>query len=417
MKKSKLLLSLAMMCLSIVVLCFGVLAATSVTYSISGTISYTVTDVFVKINTSVFGVKAQQDKATVIANVKTLETKALDSIADSTYTLTQTMVEYDSSSATGETVTHTAQTSESKGVEIVYGGDNGYYTYYIVINIQNLSTSKNVYAKVTDTTTADLNSIKTTNEYQNAITSNETKNIVIAYSIKDKTQGIDSTTAQFNYSLLVNYRDTDYTNEMELIKDTEDGGYYVILGKRVDLSTMTATDVNMKWELISLDGETKYTYTNGNDNLETRYLSGAIFLMENSFVKGNFANSSSETKNVYIGSNVQKNIVNCEIYPTIIGLSGGMPSCIKKYYDTSELNGKVEGDRFWLLSKTQVETFFDTQAETSLKDDSNTEVAWWTRTAYPNSTDKVYISGNTDHLGYSTIYMSDIYVRAAFQLV
>ena len=54
MKKSKLLLSLAMMCLSIAVLCFGVLAAQSVNYTISGTISYEVNDAFVEMKTSVW---------------------------------------------------------------------------------------------------------------------------------------------------------------------------------------------------------------------------------------------------------------------------------------------------------------------------------------------------------------------------
>lgn len=54
MKKSKLILSLAMMCLSIAVLCFGVLAAQSVNYTISGTISYEVNDAFVEMKTSVW---------------------------------------------------------------------------------------------------------------------------------------------------------------------------------------------------------------------------------------------------------------------------------------------------------------------------------------------------------------------------
>ena len=54
MKKFKLLASIASMCLAIAVLCFGVFAASSVTYTISGTITYDVSDVFVNVKTSVY---------------------------------------------------------------------------------------------------------------------------------------------------------------------------------------------------------------------------------------------------------------------------------------------------------------------------------------------------------------------------
>ena len=54
MKKLKLVMSIATMCLAIAVLCFGVLAATSVTYTIQGTISYDVEDVYVDVNTTVY---------------------------------------------------------------------------------------------------------------------------------------------------------------------------------------------------------------------------------------------------------------------------------------------------------------------------------------------------------------------------
>lgn len=59
MKKFKLLASIASMCLAIAVLCFGVFAASSVTYTISGTITYDVSDVFVNVTTAVYSYEGQ----------------------------------------------------------------------------------------------------------------------------------------------------------------------------------------------------------------------------------------------------------------------------------------------------------------------------------------------------------------------
>lgn len=49
MKKFKLFASIASMCMALAVLCFGVYSAQNVTYTIGGSISYEVTDVFVEI--------------------------------------------------------------------------------------------------------------------------------------------------------------------------------------------------------------------------------------------------------------------------------------------------------------------------------------------------------------------------------
>ena len=46
MKKFKLTMTVATMCLALAVLCFGVFSATNITYTIGGSISYEVNDVF-----------------------------------------------------------------------------------------------------------------------------------------------------------------------------------------------------------------------------------------------------------------------------------------------------------------------------------------------------------------------------------
>ena len=49
-RKSKLFFSLVSLCFSIAVLCFGVYSALSVSYSISGSVSYEINDVFVELD-------------------------------------------------------------------------------------------------------------------------------------------------------------------------------------------------------------------------------------------------------------------------------------------------------------------------------------------------------------------------------
>ncbi len=409
MKKGKLLLSLAMMCLSVAVLCFGVLAANSVTYSISGTISYEVSDVFVKINTRVYGVVDQQDKATVITNVKALETTALSSINTSTYKLTQTMVEYDSTNASGTTATHTAQTSDSKGVEIVYGT---YYTYYIVINIQNLSSSKTVDAIITDNTTEEINSIKTTNLYQNNIASTETKNIVIAYSIKDKTSSVNS--AAISYSLKVSYEDTDYTDPITITNDTTNSYYYLTLGK----TASTETTPNIRWRLVSLDGVNKYTY-NSTDNFEARYLSDAVFLQQT--VSGGTVVFDAGGDNNYYNSDIRTNVKTLSNWNltdsdvstliskrNITGIEEWDVDGTYKYKDTTN-------DYFWLLSEDEVEIFLVTSTEEKKwKPEGSTAAGFWLRT--PTSSGVLAVDSMGGFTDAPSNFSGFYYVRAAFQL-
>ncbi len=333
MKKGKLILSLSLISLAIAILCFGVLSAVTVNYNISGNITYSIQDVFVKINTRVYKIAEQQDKATVIVNVKELETTPLTSISTSKYTLSQTMVEYDSTNADTETVTHTAKDSSGNAIQIAYGD---YYTYYIVINIQNLTSARSdVCAYLTDNTTGDTNSVKTTNLYQNNIASTETKNIVIAYSIKDKTSEVSN--VAIDYSLKVSYETTGYTNQVEINNDTTNKEYYITLG--------TYNKSAVKWKLISLDGLNEYEYTDGSDALEGRYLSGAIFFTGNILYGYGYKVDESVSGLTYEKSTLRKTLSN----PTTWGLTE-FPSYLKAYVDTTEELAQVNGDKVWALS-------------------------------------------------------------------
>lgn len=166
MKKSRLFLSFAMFCLSIAVLCFGVFAATSVDYTISGNISYTITDVFAKINTSIYKVEGQTSADTLATNVTTLSQTALADITNdtaTTYELHSSLDEFNS----------TSTTDNGKRENISLTLDSTYMTYYIVINIENLA-DVTINATLTDSTTY-TNLVTASNLTQSKIAQNEKK--------------------------------------------------------------------------------------------------------------------------------------------------------------------------------------------------------------------------------------------------
>ena len=198
------------MCLTLAILCFGVFAATSVTYTISGTVSYQIVDVFAKINAYVFKVTDQTSSADMKKNIDTLATMLPENIQNSatasnsnlSYVFDQKLDEFD-------TTVDLEKTNVSQELDITLGQganleDIGYYTYYIVINIENLA-DRAVNAMLSDKTKY-TNLISSSNYIQNNITKDASKNLVVAFSIKDKTQSIEE--AEINYSIEVSY--TEY---------------------------------------------------------------------------------------------------------------------------------------------------------------------------------------------------------------
>lgn len=195
MKKLKLLMSVSLLCLSIAILCVGVFAITNVTYQIGGSISYEVEDVYCKITTKVYKAEVQRTAEQLQEDVNSLSATSLDKI---TYTLSQDMGAYDSYLKQG--------TAGATGININFGKEtssgNYYYTYYIVVNIENLSSATNMYAMLeSNTNFAGQNVIEVTKLYQDNLERLDVKrNIVIALSIKDIKQ---QTTLDFSYDISV----------------------------------------------------------------------------------------------------------------------------------------------------------------------------------------------------------------------
>ena len=208
MKKFKLAISIATMCLALMVLCFGVYSATNVTYNIGGSISYEVTDVFVEISTKVYSVAGQTTESDLSTNVNDLASKTFTELdaQDSGYTLKQTLQTFTTDGTTQDNKIFDAKdsTDESKGVEINF---NNAYTYYVVVNIKNLSPSKNVFAYISNAITLgeDANTIFVTNNNQDNIAQGETKNIVLGFSLENKMQSI-ANGVTFSCPIKVDYK-------------------------------------------------------------------------------------------------------------------------------------------------------------------------------------------------------------------
>ena len=277
MKKLKLFLSICAICLSISVFCLGVYAAQTVTYTIGGTVSYTVKDAFVKINTKVYKVSGKQTTDTMQTNIDTLVSTAFSSIDTTTYILdnSNTIAEYDTTS--GDTA--------SREVNITI--DNTYMTYYIVINIENLS-SRNVCAKLTDGTT--YTNLNTAGKYiQNDIAKDTTRNLVVAFSLNDNKT---STTVTINYSVEVGYNEYIIMafGNVALKNDKTNKYYYVELGQ-----VSSSDTTKLKWRLVSLDGTSAYTYSSTTPTVG----SGSVFVQETALTNNSVAWSSSSSNTNY----------------------------------------------------------------------------------------------------------------------
>ena len=85
MRKFKLFATISTICLALAVFCFGVFSATQVTYTIGGSISYEVTDVFANVKTRVY-TSNFNDKNNLSSTVNTIaQTGDVSNITDTNY--------------------------------------------------------------------------------------------------------------------------------------------------------------------------------------------------------------------------------------------------------------------------------------------------------------------------------------------
>ena len=240
MKKVKLFLSLCMMCLSVAVLCMGILAANSATYNITGNMSYNMIDGVALVNTRVYkvaGTTSASDLSTACTNLSSKSFEEIERDTSTYYILSQKLDSQPLINTSSSTYS-----SKTTSVDIVYGAvDSGveYYTYYVVIEIKNVSTNTDyvltAYLSALGTSTIS-NIASNANGSSNAveIESGAYSNIVIGLSYT----GTTTTAETFNYTLNVSYE--------EMVLELVD--FYLELGQ------VSPTDkTKLKWKLVYLD--------------------------------------------------------------------------------------------------------------------------------------------------------------------
>lgn len=198
MKKFKLLASIASMCLAIAVLCFGVFAASSVTYTISGTITYDVSDVFVNVKTSVYsfadalGSTDLQKYADGIKAKGAQETNQTVSIsgADKTFKYTNQTGSY-TNGGSGTGIISGKGDLTTSGLNLAYS--NTGYSYFIVITVTNLASKALKVTPSAETWGESVNSVHYVSATNSTgIAKGDKDNFVIAMSIVDKKVAINT---------------------------------------------------------------------------------------------------------------------------------------------------------------------------------------------------------------------------------
>ena len=290
MKKLKLSLSICMMCLSIAVLCMGILAASSATYNINGNISYNMVDGVALINTRVYKVAGTTTETDLSTSCTTLSTMTFETIEQTSgYVLSQKL-------DTKATLSDGATSSElsAGSINIGFGATDSsvyYYTFYIVVNITNLTDAGVLSATLTDNTNYASTITKVVNTSQmTTIEKGDTKNIVMGLSIPSTTNVEVYST--INCSITVSFSKYQCTLDSATIYFTKDmtwaeyvatlsdsssfdvsGEYLLYNSKNVRLnSTKVAPDDTMisGGTYILMEGTITFTIYNG----ETVFWSG-----------------------------------------------------------------------------------------------------------------------------------------------
>ena len=179
-KKLKLIVSLSTFCLAIAVLCFGVFAAIKITYTVSGSISYEVTDAHVDIATTVYYSASQMTETELKSNISLIEegTTSLN-VLKTVHQISTTGQEYDYQDFSDSTSL----------ADLKF--DSTHKSYFFVVNVTNRG-ANNVWAIVNDDINDPANTIQINNGVQQTIAQNQTKPIIFALSLDDPTVSITS---------------------------------------------------------------------------------------------------------------------------------------------------------------------------------------------------------------------------------
>ena len=239
-RKTKLFFSLVSLCFSIAVLCFGVYSALSVSYSISGSVSYKINDVFVNVTRKVYRALSEtpvqsshSGNVTELKTAQTIDTSKYDDIGagDSFST-------YDNGKVTssGQDYTYPEDGDESKNIDLTYGSptnDNQGYAFYIVIDIHNLG-SEIINAQITAPTSLENTILRDSGNVE--ITADDTERIVLGLALDDVTKGI--TSAGFTYTITISRGELPIEPITDMLFSVDEGNETATLTSYTGSGTM-----------------------------------------------------------------------------------------------------------------------------------------------------------------------------------
>ena len=457
------------MCLSIAVLCFGVFSAISVSYTISGTISYTVSDAFVKVSSKVYKGTNQYATDSELETLAKALAGGTQNLSDSKFTADSNYTINDYDSTSGENFAQT--------INLTLSSTNK--SYLIEMTIQNLSPSVNVWAKADWELKTGSNIVQGNNSSQPTISSTAAKKIYFIVSIEDMTQSISSATYTMGLNIGINDMPTTATVEGDVINSTYgttwetfssgstvytfnssgylmknnelmyynnekvsktdaivDGAIYsntaigVVLtddtNKQFYMYLGTYNNSPIRWNMVSADGTTKYDSTNyATDKANSSFisgLSGAIFVQQS--VSGGTVAFAASNSNNYYDSDIRTSINTLSNWNLT---ESDVSSLISKRNITGIEAYGVDGtykytgttdDYFWLLSEGEFETFIADSYDDNywIPDGMKTDVDYWFRTPESGTNYCVYgVSGGLE-FPRGACDSETRRVRAAFQL-
>ena len=210
-RKFKLFFSLASLCLSVAMLCFGVYSAMSVSYTVNGSVSYEVNDVFARIDLSVYRsmqgspIDDHSANESTILNAESENINGFDLLEnyhDTVSTYDPDDPEIGSVVKPGEDLQATYPYDKTGSpLELTYGtpedSNELSYAFYIVLDITNYG-SETINAQITAPSSLENTILRDSGNVE--ITADGTERIVLGLALDDVTTGIS---ADFQYTITI----------------------------------------------------------------------------------------------------------------------------------------------------------------------------------------------------------------------
>ena len=184
-RKFKLFATIASLCLSVALMAFGVYAATQVTYSVTGTVTYNMIDVLVSANTRLENVVGDHTGHDDISD-------NVQALSELTYANPQTGTEWRSYDQYN--IADSTQETGSQNISIRFN-DSTAYKLTIIVNTIQTSANVNVVASLSGVSNGANYAVVPAADYSSVtVTKGTPTNLVYYIVLKDVTISIPETT-------------------------------------------------------------------------------------------------------------------------------------------------------------------------------------------------------------------------------